>query len=133
MRLSELEIIEHQYPKLSILLSKLENYLFWLSEKKSNPDIVPILLAKRLSIDEGLALAILMLSDKVGILEPSYQVYCVKTVSFLEEYPALKEIPSKIFCSYDNEYHDSRDYEVELVFHFTKLFKDKYLKVAAKV
>ncbi len=131
MRLDELRMLEHKYPKLGILLSKLESYLFELSVIKSNPDIVPVLLAKKLSIDEGLALTILMLSDEAGLLEPGYQVYCAKTDSYLEEFPRLKDIPSNIFCSYDNEYHDSQNYEVELVFHFTRLFQDKYLKVAA--
>lgn len=108
------------YPALSPYLSPLDDYLQELADASPEPrDIVPPLVARRLSIDEGLALALLMLVNEAGLIEPQYLVYCTDTENYLESYASLKDVPPTVFCPYHDKEHDSQEYYVELTFKFT--------------
>jgi hypothetical protein len=108
------------YPLLSPYLSKLDDYLQELISASPEPrDIAPPLVAERLSINEGLALALLMLADEVGLIEPRYFVYCTETENYLESYSSLDDVPEKVFCPFHGVAHNPQDYYVELTFQFT--------------
>ena len=130
MQLEELEEYKRIYPDLGELISQLETYYISLSEKKENPVIVPILVAKKLSVSEELANILLLLSDKAGLINPRYQIYCKESDSNIAEFQTLKDIPPAIFCPYHDTDHEADDYEIDLVFRFSQLFRDKYQKSA---
>lgn len=126
MQLEELEKLKKENPKVAILLSQLGEYFIGLLNKDPKADIVPILVAKRLSINESLALALLMLFDKKNLIEPSYQVYCEQDNNYIKSYDSLKSIPQKVYCPFHDTEHNENDYYVELVFHFTPRFLSRY-------
>ena len=100
---------------------------------KGNPVIVPIIFANKLSINEQLAITLLKIADKAGLVTPSYKIYCKESDSNIAKFATLKEIPAKVFCPYHDTEHDSDDYEIELVFYLTKEFRERYKKVATFV
>lgn len=125
MHFQELEKFKIEYPSLNELIELLDDVL---QEKVVSPtrDIVPPLLAKRLSIDEGLALALLMLVHEAGLIEPKYLVYCEDTDNIIGEYESLDKVPDKVFCPYHDKEHDSQEYYVELTFQFTPKSLSRY-------
>ena len=127
MQSQKLENSSSRYPQLSDLMESLDQYLGETLAKRGNTqEIVPVLVAKQFSIKEGLALALLMLSEDAGLLVPQYYVYCYKTESLLEKYGDRLDIPEKIYCKYDDKEHDDEEYYIELVFKFTKLGLSEY-------
>ncbi|GAG20045.1 unnamed protein product [marine sediment metagenome] len=132
MQFSELDKYKRQYPALNLQLSILESYLLDLLARPMSPDVVPALVAKKVSSDEGLALALLMLAQEADLIEPRYVIYCSETENFLSEYRSLKKVPSKVFCPYHDREHGSGDYYVELTFRFTPRAMNKYAETATK-
>ena len=126
MQLKELEKLKAQYPQLVEVLSKYDNYLRELSKKTTNPDIVPVMVARRLSVTEARATALLSWLSDEGLLQPSYLVYCAKNDYFLNQYTNIRDIPQEIDCPIDNEKHDIDDCNIQLIFQFTDLFHKRY-------
>jgi hypothetical protein len=125
--------LSRRYPQLADKLTELEQYLSDVKSRDPNSDIVPAQVAKKLATDEAHALALLMLADDAGLLKPRYQVWCSRKESFLNDYGSLREVPEKVFCPYDNEYHDDQDYDVDLVFHLTQTPKGDQQRSSIKV
>lgn len=122
MHFPELKQKFEQNPALSPFLLPLDDYLQELVTASPKPlDIVPPLVAIRLSINEALALALLMLVDEAGLIEPQYMVYCTATENYLESYASLEDVPEKVSCPYHDkeQEHNSQEYYVELTFKFT--------------
>lgn len=119
MHFPRLEQYKVKYPSLSPFLSSLDDYLRELVAVTVPLDIVPPLVAKRLSIDEGLALTLLMFVHEAGLIEPQYLVYCTDTENVIASYASLQDVPSTVFCPYHDKEHDSHEYYVELTFQFT--------------
>lgn len=128
MHFPELEQYKVQYPSLSPFLSSLDDYLRELVAAPTARDIVPPLVAKRLSIDEGLALALLMLAHEAGLIEPQYLVYCTDTENVIASYASLEDVPGTVFCPYHDKEHDSHEYYVELTFQFTAKALGRYVQ-----
>jgi len=92
---------------------------------------VPVTLAKKLSIDEALALALLMISENAGVVTPKYHVLCPETGSFLGEFKSIEDLPDSIHCPYHEsgeKEHGVDDYDVDLVFRFTPRVLRKYVR-----
>ncbi|HYX71579.1 MAG TPA: hypothetical protein VE732_02315, partial [Nitrososphaera sp.] len=86
-------------------------------------DIVPILVAKRLGIDEGLALVLLGYVEQAGIIVHRYDVYCPNTENFLAKFESKEELPDYIYCQYEERTeHSIHEYFVEVVFNFSPKF-----------
>lgn len=128
MRLKELEKLQTSYPSLKELLPKFEEYLISLSDNDDNSDVVPVIVGRHLGIDEYLALAIISLFDKAGLLKRVYQIYCVHNNTIIQEYYRKEDIPSSVYCPYHDTEED--DYELELVFQLTDKFKENYIAVS---
>lgn len=126
MHFHELEEYKVQYPSLSPFLSSLDDYLRERVAAPVPPDVVPPLVAKRLSIDEGLALALLMLAHEAGLIEPQYLVYCTGTENVIASYASLEDMPSTLFCPYHDKEHDSHEYYIELTFRFAPKALSRY-------
>lgn len=131
MRFTELKRKFKKNPALSPYLSPLDDYLQELLTTSPKPIyIVPSLVATRLAINEALALALLMLAHKAGLIEPQYVVYCAARGTVLGYYESLQDVPENVFCKFHGEEHDSEDYYVELKFKFTSKALKKYASVA---
>lgn len=128
----ELESYRSKYPQLSELIAHLQVYLERELERTieqlRNPrlplhDVRPAHLSTKLSVDEGLALTLLMMAEDAGLVEHSYKIYCPGTNNFLGEYPLLESIPTTVRCPY-HEFgeidHDENEYLLDAVFHFTE-------------
>lgn len=128
MHFLELEQYKVKYPSLSPFISSLDDYLSELVDAPTARDIVPILAAKRLSIDEGLALTLLMLAHEAGLIEPQYLVYCTDTETVIGAYPSLKDVPGTVFCPFHDKEHDVQGYYIELTFQFTAKASGRYVQ-----
>jgi len=118
MRFLELEQYKVKYPQLKHYLTSLDEYLSKASE--TGHEVVPALLAKKISSDEGLALALLMLADDAGIVRPRYYVYCDLKDAVISEYDTKDQIPERIYCPFDDEEHSRQGFHVELVFELSR-------------
>jgi hypothetical protein len=124
-------------PKLKHLVPALNEYFATelgqrrdVNLKRRKKDIVPVTLAKKLSIDEGLALALLMISENAGVVTPHYHVLCPDSEDFLGAFKSISELPKTILCPFHDaeKVHDIDEYHVDLVFHFTPKALRKYVK-----
>src|SRR5689334_20637455 len=102
MPFPELEKYKRQVPQLSELITKLEAYLTEVSNRPIRGpsrfdhaafDIVPILVAKSLGIDENLSLVLLNIFQEAGIIEPRYHIYCPNINSFIASIASKKDLP----------------------------------------
>lgn len=140
MSFSELESYKRQNPQLAELITELENYLDEILERSVSHsgdfnhaafDIVPALVAKKLQIDEGYALALLKVFDETGILIPCYHVYCPNTANFLDSFNSVDDLPEYINCPFEERTkHNIDEYFVELVFNFSKVALDHQLALS---
>jgi len=128
MRFSELDRFRNRYPQLSSYIAAAEDYLQELLARPKPVEIVPSLVAQRLSVDEELVLSVLLLFDEAGIIEPRYQVRCSDSDGVLLEFKTLREIPERLYCPYHGRDHDRSDYYVELVFIFRPSTIERYSK-----
>lgn len=131
MHFLELEQYKVQYPSLSTLLSSLDDYLGQLLAAPAPYDIAPPLVAKSISIDEGLALALLMLVQEAGLIEPRYLIYCKDTENAIAAYESPDDVPGTIFCPYHDKEHDLSEYYIELTFQFTPKFLSRYAQAVS--
>ena len=132
MPFPELEQYKRQNPQLSNLLSHLEVYLGEVLDRPIRRvkgldhaafDIVPRLVAKKLSIDEGLALVLLGEAEKAEILDHRYDVYCPNTDNFIATFESVDDLPASIRCpAEERTEHNINEYFVELVFYFAPKF-----------
>lgn len=117
----ELEQYREQFPELGQYLPQLDEYLSKVGARAPEDRvIVPVQLAHNLHINEIVALALLRLSDKAGILAPKYFVRCDQSEFFLGEFESRSDIPSMLFCAYHGRDHAANEYYVELVFVFRR-------------
>lgn len=142
MPFPELEQYKRQSPRLANELSQLELYLREVLDRRvpnakgfdhSAYDIIPILVAKRLGIDEGLALVLLGYAEEAGIIVHHYDVYCPTTENFLQRFESKEDLPEYIHCRYEERTeHSIHEYFVELVFTFSPQFvRDHTMLVSA--
>jgi hypothetical protein len=141
MPFPELEQYKRQSPRLADQLSELEVYLDEVLDRRvpyskgldhAAYDIVPILVAQRLGIDEGLALVLLRIFDEAGIIFPRYYVYCPNTENFLAAFNSVDDLPESIHCPYEERTkHSIDEYFVNLVFNFSpRVALDHHLAVS---
>jgi len=125
----ELERDKSRYPHLADLLTALEAYLDEVLHR-SVPnaggydhaafDVVPILVAKGLGIDENLALVLLNRAEEGGVLVRQYHVYCPITDGYIQAFNSEDNLPHTIECPFeDRTEHSIDEYFVELVFNFS--------------
>lgn len=132
MPFPELEQYKRQNPRLSNLLSHLEVYLGEVLDRPIHDvkgldhaafDIVPELVAKKLGIDDGLALVLLSEAEKAEILDHRYDVYCPNTDAFIATFESVDDLPASIRCrAEERTEHSINEYFVELVFYFAPKF-----------
>jgi hypothetical protein len=129
MPFPELEQFKGNNPRLADQISQLELYLTEIL-KRAIPyakgldhaayDIVPILVAKALDIDEGLALVLLSYFEEANIIVHRYDVYCPTTENFIAKYESKEDLPDHIVCPFEpRTEHSIREYFVELIFNFS--------------
>lgn len=133
MPFPELEKYKRQSPQLADSLSAAEVYLRELLDRPIRStdglnhaafDIVPVLLAKSLGIEEGYALALLRVFEEAGIIVHRYDVYCPHTDIFIESYYSKHDLPEYIECPFEvRTKHSIDEYFVELIFHFAPTIK----------
>lgn len=140
MSFLDLDNYQQQNPnlpsKLSDLLPKLDSYLERelsqrkTAESKDEKDIVPVTLAQKFEINEGIALALLMVYENAGVVMPDYHVLCPDSDDFLATFKSPKELPETIHCPFHapEQEHDKTEYHVDLVFHFTPQAMKNYTK-----
>lgn len=122
--------------KIKVLLPKLDQYLQKeLGRKKTDKkeptrDIVPNTLAKTLKIDEAVALALLMIYENAGVVQPNYYVLCPETDNFLGTFKSPRDLPEIIYCPYHDppKEHDKSEYYVDLIFRFTPKAMKNYVR-----
>lgn len=119
MHFPELEAYQTKHPTLSESIRSLDTYLYDLLSSSQERDISPPLVAKKLGVEEAIALVLLMFAHEAGIITPQYYVYCPATEDFLASYPSLKDLPDTISCPYDEKQHRSNEYFTELTFRFS--------------
>lgn len=134
MQFPELEPYRERFPELNQYLPFLDRYLAEIREREpDNRVIIPVQLARALHINEVVALALLRLCDKAGILAPRYFAYCDESEFFLGAFDSPDNIPSVLFCDYHGRNHTTGEYYVELVFVFRHdSGKDKHLESQAQ-
>jgi hypothetical protein len=128
----ELEKYKRQAPQLADKLSQLENYLAEILERSvptaidldhAAYDIVPILVAKNLDIDENLALLLLGTFEGAGVIVHRYHIYCPNTDRFIDGVDSKGELPLTLRCPFEERTeHSINEYFVELVFSFSPKF-----------
>jgi hypothetical protein len=106
-----LDRFRRDYPQLAGYVQELEAVL----ERGSSDALEPALLAQQLGVDEGLALSLLMAFQDAGILAPRYDVYCPSD-EFIASFPSLAEIPSRVYCPFDDLEHERDECTIQLVF-----------------
>lgn len=128
MPFPELEPYKERYPKFAELLARLEVYL---DQIRTRPiaavdfdhaafDLVPVLVAKSLGIDEGLALVLLQFCEEAGLVIHRYDIYCPNFNQLIESAYSKKALPDLIACPFEaGTDHTIEDYFVDLVFQFT--------------
>jgi len=119
MHFPKLETYQAKHVALRESIRALDGYLYELFESSPKGDISPPLVAKRLRIEEAIALVLLMFAHKSGIITPRYFVYCPNNEDFIASYSSSKELPKTIDCPYDEKQHDSNEYFTELTFQFS--------------
>lgn len=83
-------------------------------------EVTPALIAKRLKVDEGLALVLLGEVEKAGLLTHRYDVICPTLDKLLASYETVDELPGEISCPLENETaHSIKEYFVELIFIYS--------------
>jgi hypothetical protein len=132
MPFPELEKYKKQSPRLADQLSQLEVYLAEVLDRSvphaqnldhSAFDIVPILVAQRLGIDEGLALVLLRVCEEAGIIIHRYHVFCPITENYIDAFDSKEDLPESIQCPFEVETEHSIDeYFTELIFKFSFSF-----------
>lgn len=128
MPFPELEPYKEHYPRIAELLAHLERYL---EEVRQRPipaasfdhaafDLVPVLVAKSLGIDEGLALVLLRICEEAGLVVHRYDLYCPNFNQLIESFYSKEDLPDSIDCPFEaGTEHTVEEYFVELVFRFT--------------
>lgn len=139
MPFPELEKYKQQSPRLAHSLSEVEVYLNEvLSREVRSPegidhaafDIVPVLLAKSLGVDEGYALALLRVFEEAGIIVHRYDVYCPNTENFISSFYSKHDLPDLIECPFEvRTEHSINEYHVELIFHFAPTIQRNHQSV----
>jgi hypothetical protein len=119
MHFRELETYRRKYRSIAARLDEFDAYLSERLHLAPDNGLVPIQVAKKLNVDEGLALSLMGLAHNAGLLKPCYFVYCSEVDAFLAKYPSLKSIPKYVFCPFHGREHSLGEYEVELTFLFT--------------
>jgi hypothetical protein len=129
MPFPELEKYKRQSPRLASSLSEVEVYLREVLDREVRPtagldhpafDIVPVLLAKSLGVEEGYALALLRIFEEAGIVVHRYDVYCPNTENFITSFYSKHDLPEHIVCPFEvRTEHSIDEYFVELIFQFT--------------
>lgn len=128
MSFLELEKYRRQSPRLADSLSEAEVYLREVLNREVRStesidhaafDIVPVLLAKSLGVDEGYALGLLRIFEEAGIIIHRYDVYCPNTENFITSFYSKHELPEHIECPFEvGTEHSIDEYLVELIFQF---------------
>ena len=142
MPFPELEKYKKQYLRFAGLLSQLENYLAEVLDRSvpnlqnldhASFDIVPVLVAKSLGVDEGIAVALLGVCEEAGVLVSCYHVFCPTTDIYITSYNSKAELPEEIPCPFEVETeHSIEEYFVELIFNFSPTFiRDHKLVMSA--
>jgi hypothetical protein len=133
MPFPELEKYKRQSPRLAETLSATEVYLRELLDRPIRStesldhaafDIVPVLLAKSLGVEEGYAIALLKVFEDAGIILHSYDVYCPNTDNFIASFHSKNDLPESLECPFEvGTEHSIDEYFVELIFHFAPTIK----------
>lgn len=112
----KLQKIEARYPNLATVVDKVARYIRGRVELGLS-DVAPQLLASFLGWSEAEALAILMLFEKEGLLEPIYKIYCHANGTLLKRVKNKNEIPDSIYCKFcDADHNDPDMFDIELEF-----------------
>jgi len=95
-------------------------YLFEVTNRPSgyNEQVVPSLMARKLSIEEPLAKIMLFKADKAGVVKPIFKVYFPDDRSEVGSFESLKDLPestSNLGTRWAKE-----DLLVDLVFEFQR-------------
>jgi len=133
MRFPELDKSKKEFPKVADEVARLEGYLDQVlarpilrpdhSYDHAAYDIVPILVAKALGVDEGFALLLLRLAEEAGVIAHRYDVYCPNTQQLIAKFTSKNELPLEIVCPFESRVvHTIEEYFVEVVFNFTRQF-----------
>jgi hypothetical protein len=133
MPFPELEKYKRQSPRLANSLTEAEVYLREVLDREVRPtegfdhpafDIVPVLLAKSLGVDEGYALTLLRIFEEAGIIVHRYDVYCPNTENFITSFYSKHDLPEHIECPFEvRTEHSIDEYHVELIFQFAPTIK----------
>jgi hypothetical protein len=133
MLFPELEKYKRQSPRLADSLSATEVYLRDLLDRPIRSkegfdhaafDIVPVLLAKSLGVEEGYALALLRIFEEAGIVVHRYDVYCPNTENLIASFYSKHDLPEYIECPFEvRTEHSIDEYLVEVIFQFTPKVK----------
>lgn len=132
MLFPESEKYKRQSPHLAEKLSQLEDYLAEVFDRQvphakdldhAAFDIVPILVAQSLGIDEGLALVLLRVFEEAGVIVHRYHVFCPVTENYITSFDSKADLPENIQCPFEVETeHSINEYFTELIFNFSPSF-----------
>jgi hypothetical protein len=89
--------------------------------ESQNHSIHPRRVAHYLGVNEPVAIAMLGICDKAGILNPRYDIYCPETQGFIAHFYSPEDLPSSIICPNHDTLvsHTKDEYLVDFMFVFT--------------